>query len=849
MSVMRSVRPIAAALLPIVFLSCGGDISPPKPTTPPATPASITVSPPSVALASGSSISLTATVRDQNGAAMTGVTVSWTSSDPSVATISSQGVIVAARAGQSTVTAQTGSISAQIAVTVVPGPASALALRTQPAGAAAGVPLTIQPVVEVRDAAGNLVTSAAAVTATISTGGGTITGATATAVSGVATFSGLSIGGTVGQRALTFTASGLNGITSAPFTLTYGPVETVTLSPASITLAPGDTMRLTATLKDAYGNDAAGTPIVWSVTDTRIATVTSAGRVSAVAVGSTTVAATAGGKTASRSVTVQPGSPVASTQVSPGITSTFIRLFGVLDPKGAASMVWFNYGTSPTLATFTETGHFGPFSTATGVGQDILGLAPSTAYYYRLIAENSVGRTTGSIVTMTTSPATGTTLFSQLSLSGATGDSYRASFTVPAGTTRLEIAATGTTGNFDLYTRFNAAAETNLFNCASNFTPSVREVCTIDNPQAGTWHVLLYGVAAYSGATLTAIGYGTTPAPPPPTPSTFTLTVTTAGTGSGTVRSSPTGPSYSAGTNVTLTATADAGSTFSGWSGACTSTSSTCSVTMDANKSVTATFTRSGGGGGVTTFDGSYVGRYTGRLGGSTVSDVVIFSVSNGVITVREPVAGTGTVNASGSATFAGSLPGTDCSFTGAFTSQSSTIVNASGTWTCSGSGGGSGTWSALRENPTGAFIPNGVWLYMSWSSAATGTPLDRQSTSDPSLTTGSYCLPQDLTFTRRFNNGVSGVYVSVLCNPAPVIYACVGKGSDPQPPGELQQCTVDPLNTPISQLHREALVFTGPGVVDIIYETSAVLDLKVFYCKAGTILVTPPRSLRLFCA
>ena len=42
---------------------------------------------------------------------------------------------------------------------------------------------------------------------------------------------------------------------------------------------------------------------------------------------------------------------------------------------------------------------------------------------------------------------------------------------------------------------------------------------------------------------------------------------------------------------MTLAATADGSSTFAGWSGACTGTS-TCTVTMDAAKNVTATFTR-----------------------------------------------------------------------------------------------------------------------------------------------------------------------------------------------------------------------------------------------------------------
>ena len=53
---------------------------------------------------------------------------------------------------------------------------------------------------------------------------------------------------------------------------------------------------------------------------------------------------------------------------------------------------------------------------------------------------------------------------------------------------------------------------------------------------------------------------------------------------------------YGNGTQVTLTATPTGGSTFTGWSGACTGTS-TCQLTMSADRSVTATFGGGGGGG------------------------------------------------------------------------------------------------------------------------------------------------------------------------------------------------------------------------------------------------------------
>jgi hypothetical protein len=81
-------------------------------------------------------------------------------------------------------------------------------------------------------------------------------------------------------------------------------------------------------------------------------------------------------------------------------------------------------------------------------------------------------------------------------------------------------------------------------------------------------------------------------------PAPVTLTVAKAGTGTGTVVSSPAGISCGAfcggaapsGTSGTLTAVPDSGSTFAGWSGACTNATGACLLTLFANASVTATF-------------------------------------------------------------------------------------------------------------------------------------------------------------------------------------------------------------------------------------------------------------------
>ena len=77
----------------------------------------------------------------------------------------------------------------------------------------------------------------------------------------------------------------------------------------------------------------------------------------------------------------------------------------------------------------------------------------------------------------------------------------------------------------------------------------------------------------------------------------FQLTVSLAGSGKGTVTSSPAGincgsscsANFNSGTSVSLTASPAAGSSFAGWSGACTGTGA-CSVSLSAATSVTATF-------------------------------------------------------------------------------------------------------------------------------------------------------------------------------------------------------------------------------------------------------------------
>jgi hypothetical protein len=85
---------------------------------------------------------------------------------------------------------------------------------------------------------------------------------------------------------------------------------------------------------------------------------------------------------------------------------------------------------------------------------------------------------------------------------------------------------------------------------------------------------------------------------PPASPDRYSLAVTKFGDGTGTVSSEPSGiscgatclASFESGTNVTLIATPAAGSRFKGWGDACSGTSTTCTITMNAQRLAIAYF-------------------------------------------------------------------------------------------------------------------------------------------------------------------------------------------------------------------------------------------------------------------
>jgi endoglucanase len=195
-------------------------------------------------------------------------------------------------------------------------------------------------------------------------------------------------------------------------------------------------------------------------------------------------------------------------------------------------------------------------------------------------------------------------------------------------------------------------------------------------------------------------------------PGTFGLTVTKAGAGSGTVTSSPSGincgstcsANYSSGTSVTLTAAAASGSTFAGWSGACTGTGG-CTVSMSAARSVTATFNTSGTTNRSLSITkmGTGAGTVTSAPAGINCGSTCTASYANGTSVTL-------TAAASSGSTFAGWSG--DCSGTGNCVLSMTAARNVTATFNTSSGTGGTCANPITFTGNTGNFNTTGAACY-----------------------------------------------------------------------------------------------------------------------------------------
>ena len=287
---MKSTVALSALLFSMFLWSCGGDGTPTAPTpTPTPVATSITLSATSLGFASlGETAQLSATVKDQNGATMSGASVTWSSSSASIVTVSSTGLVTAVADGTATITATSGSASGTASVTVTQGASSVTVSPTSVSFASLADTATL--VATVKDAGGTVMS------------GATVTWTTSDA--SVATVSTAGLVTAVADGTATVTAT--FGVLAATTSVTVAQVAaSVTLSPTTVSFASlGDTATLVATLKDANDSTMSGATVTWATSAASVATVSSAGLVTSVADGTATITATSGSLSATAEITV-----------------------------------------------------------------------------------------------------------------------------------------------------------------------------------------------------------------------------------------------------------------------------------------------------------------------------------------------------------------------------------------------------------------------------------------------------------------------------------------------------------------------------------------------------------------
>lgn len=269
-------------------------------TGPQITVGSVVVAPGSASGNVGDSAQFTATAKDTNGNPITGLAVTWSSSNTSVLSVSQKGMARAVGSGSASVTATAGGKSGSASVTVSGGstpPASIVgSVVVTPGSASGSVGDAAQFTATVLDTAGATLTGQAvtwkstnAAVVTVSSTG------YATAVGGGSATLVATAGGKSGQAAVTVSGA------AAP---SQASVASISVSPSSATISVGGSQQLSAVLKDSVGNVLTGRTVTWSSNAVQLATVSAIGLVAALVPGNLTITASSGGKSGSASITV-----------------------------------------------------------------------------------------------------------------------------------------------------------------------------------------------------------------------------------------------------------------------------------------------------------------------------------------------------------------------------------------------------------------------------------------------------------------------------------------------------------------------------------------------------------------
>ena len=244
---------------------------------------SVTLNKTELVLAEGDSETLTATVKPDDA---TEKTVTWSSSNATVASVDANGKVMAVKEGKATITAKAGEKSATCSVTV-----------NKKIIAVTSVTLNKT---ELSLTEGDFET----LTATVKPDGAT--DKTVTWSSSDASVASVDANGRVtalkeGKATITAKAGEKSATCAVSVSRKVIEVTSVTLNKAELTLTEGDSETLSATVKP---DDATDKTVMWSSSDASVASVNANGKVTALKEGKATITAKAGEKSATCAVNV-----------------------------------------------------------------------------------------------------------------------------------------------------------------------------------------------------------------------------------------------------------------------------------------------------------------------------------------------------------------------------------------------------------------------------------------------------------------------------------------------------------------------------------------------------------------
>lgn len=313
------------SLLILLLSGCSGSGSDSEPEPATVSVSSISLTPTSLSLAVGESADITATVKPDNA---TDKRVSWTSSNPKVATVAN-GKVTAVAEGSTTITAYAGSAKAECRVTVTAAQITSITLDQSALELFPGETETLKATIAPASASSDHLTweSSDPTVATVDDSG---------TVSALAP----------GTTKITVKASGVQA--ECTVTVKTVAVTAVSINKTSLDLLPGDTETLVATVTPDNATDKS---VSWESSNSSVATVNDDGKVTAITPGTAKITVKASGVQAECTVTVN---SIAVTSVSLNKTKLDIlvndteTLVATVSPNNATdkSVSWQSSNTS-----------------------------------------------------------------------------------------------------------------------------------------------------------------------------------------------------------------------------------------------------------------------------------------------------------------------------------------------------------------------------------------------------------------------------------------------------------------------------------------------------------------------